>query len=105
MNKQYTIVPFAEGLRQICRGRTSYYQAIKPESPHYDPALPLTVPVGNAPNSPRAFVQAELDAYVVGIVERARNADSERLDVATKRANLMLKARGSKGRKLLLLGE
>jgi len=105
MSSQYALTPLADGLRQICRGRTSYYAAIKPESPHYDPALPLTVPVGNAPNSPRAFVQAELDAYGVGIVERARNADSERLDVATKRANLMLKARGSKGRKLLLLGE
>ena len=105
MNKQYTIVPFAEGLRQICRGRTSYYQAIKPESPHYDPALPLTVPVGNAPNSPRAFVQAELDAYVAAVVNRARNEASDRLNAAKERSRLMIKARGSKGRKPLPSGE
>lgn len=73
MNQQaIVLIPLREGLSRLLRGKSAYYDAIRPESPRHDPDLPLTVAVGSAPNSPRAFIAAEVDAYLEKVVCRAR---------------------------------
>lgn len=73
MNQQaIVLISLREGLSRLLRGKSAYYDAIRPESPRHDPDLPLTVAVGSAPNSPRAFIAAEVDAYLEKLVIRAR---------------------------------
>lgn len=66
------LISLREGLNRLLRGKSNYYESIRPESPRHDPDLPLTVAVGSAPNSPRAFVEAEINEYLGKLVARAR---------------------------------
>ncbi|MBT9497255.1 MAG: hypothetical protein IV103_08280 [Zoogloea sp.] len=68
-----TLIAFADGLRILCLGRTKYYTLTNPSSPSFDPDAPGTIPVGTAPNSPRVFVESEIDAYIDKLIDRARS--------------------------------
>ena len=68
-----TLIPFADGLCHMCIGRTKFYAMTNPSSPSFDPDLPATIPVGSAPNSPRVFVESEIDAYIDKLINRARS--------------------------------
>ena len=66
-----------EGLKRLCTSNSSYHEHTNPESPTYDRDLPLTVPLGAARNSPVAFVEEEIEAYLAKLVERARSPVGE----------------------------
>lgn len=68
-----TLIAFADGLRILCLGRTKYYTLANPSSRNFDPDVPGTIPVGTAPNSPRVFVESEIDAYIDKLIDRARS--------------------------------
>jgi hypothetical protein len=72
MNK-HTLISFLDGLRRLHVGKTKYYTLTTPSSPSFDPDVPGTIPVGTAPNSPRVFVEAELDDYINKLIDRARS--------------------------------
>lgn len=72
--KAITLIPFRDGLAGIMRSRSSYYASLDPKSTSYDPDLPRTIPVGNAANSPRAFLAHEIDEYLSKLVARARGS-------------------------------
>lgn len=87
------LIPLREGLSRLMRGKSSYYSSIKPGSLNYDPDLPLTVAVGSAPNSPRAFIQEEIDAYLEKAVARSRRASDAHATVAAGHAAKLVAAR------------
>ncbi len=88
------LIPLREGLNRLLRCKSSYYEAIRPESPRHDPDLPLTVAVGSAPNSPRAFVEVEIDEYLGKLVARARASGDHA--VSTAHAKRLVAARQSR---------
>lgn len=91
--KPIVLIPLREGLNRLLRCKSSYYEAIRPESPRHDPDLPLTVAVGSAPNSPRAFIQEEIDAYLEKAVARSRRASDAHATVAAGHAAKLVAAR------------
>ena len=101
MTQEITLVPFRDGLAKLLKCKSGYHAALNPDSPTYDPLLPRTVPIGSAPNSPRAFLEHELREYIQKLVTRARSS-SER-DSTSKAARNLVAAR--KSRRSALQGE
>lgn len=97
--KEITVPPltlFAEGLKKhLLIGKTKYHACINPDSPSFDPDMPRTIPLGNSPNSPRAFLTHELAAYIELLVTRARGSTSY-LEAGTAHAAKLVAARQSR---------
>lgn len=84
----HSITPFREGLAQLCMGRSTYHVRVKT-----DPDLPRTIPLGDAPNSPAAFITEELDAYIARLIEAGRARRDATADARAGRAKKMVAAR------------
>jgi hypothetical protein len=93
MTAGINFVPFREGLARLRRSKSSYYTALRPECPNYDHDMPRTVPLGTAPNSPRAFVEHELNEYLEKFVARARLAEAARAQASCAHARKLVTAR------------
>lgn len=76
-HQEIVLIPLRNGLLSLMRSKSSYYDAIRPNSPSFDPDLPRTIPMGSAPNSPRAFIESEIDEYLRKLVARARDAEGQ----------------------------
>lgn len=85
----------AAGLKRLLKSKTAYLAAINPDSPTFDPDLPRTVALGSAPNSPKAFLQHEIDAYLKKVVARAR-ASTLHAETCTAHAKRLVAARQSR---------
>lgn len=95
MTSPINLTILRDGLARLHRSKSAYYAGIRPDSPSFDPDLPKTIPMGSAPNSPRAFVESEIDAYLQKLVSRARDAEGQatRAQVAQAHAHKLVTAR------------
>jgi len=85
----------AAGLKRLLKSNTAYTAATNPNSSTFDPDLPRTVALGSAPNSPKAFLQHEIDAYLEKVVARSRSTTLH-AETCTAHAKRLVAARQSR---------
>lgn len=91
------LIRLASFLARLHMARSTFYDRLNPSSPRHDPDLPRPIPLGSGKTSPVAFIEAEVDAYIGKLIERARSPEGEFLSsVRRGRGRELVAARRAK---------
>lgn len=91
--KQNSIIELREALEVWRISRTSFYGRINADAPNFDPECPRPFPLGDGPNSKRAFTAADVQSYLDVIVQRGRAKAEQSAAEARERAKVLVTAR------------